>query len=146
MKVFVSTLFRVMYFPHNGNIVTIDQLYFISIDLTTKHMTPLNVPYMQVVSHLPQVNDVASCPMRSSLNEKEPLFLCPPFLDLDPVVHTVNHSIGDLEPDLPLITTNESPNMYSLQSVVLPSDEDLLEAMVKDFKQSSHLCVKLVKK
>jgi hypothetical protein len=29
MKAIVSTLFGVMYFPHNGNIVTIDQLSFI---------------------------------------------------------------------------------------------------------------------
>jgi hypothetical protein len=33
MKVVMSTLFRVMHFPHNGNIVTIDQLSFISPDL-----------------------------------------------------------------------------------------------------------------
>jgi hypothetical protein len=35
MKVVVSTLFRVMSFPHNGNIVTIDQLSFIG-----PHMMP----------------------------------------------------------------------------------------------------------
>jgi hypothetical protein len=38
MKVVVSTLFRVMHFPHNGNIVTIDQLSFISPDLTVNHL------------------------------------------------------------------------------------------------------------
>jgi hypothetical protein len=137
MKVVMSTLFRVMHFPHNGNIVTIDQLSFIGPDLTAKHPTPLNVPYMQVVSHPPQVNYVASCPMHSTLNEKEPLSVCSPSLDLDPVVDMVNHSIGDLEPDLPLVTPIESLDMYSFQSVVLPSDEDLLEAMVKGFEQSS---------
>ena len=30
MKVVVSSLFRVMYFPHNGNIVIIYQLYFVN--------------------------------------------------------------------------------------------------------------------
>jgi hypothetical protein len=50
MKVVVSTLFRVMHFPHNGNIVTIDQFLFVGPDLTVEHPTPLNVPYMQVVS------------------------------------------------------------------------------------------------
>jgi hypothetical protein len=38
MKVVVSTLFRVMHFPHNGNIVTIDQLSFVSPDLTIDHL------------------------------------------------------------------------------------------------------------
>jgi hypothetical protein len=65
------------------------------------------------------------------------LSLYAPSLDLDLVVDMVNHSIGDLEPDLPLVTPTESLDMYSFQSVVLPSDEDLLEAMVKGFEQSS---------
>ena len=30
MKVVVSTLFRVMHFPHDGSIVTIDQFFFVS--------------------------------------------------------------------------------------------------------------------
>ena len=32
MKFVVSTLFRVMYFPHDGNIVTVDQISFIKPD------------------------------------------------------------------------------------------------------------------
>ena len=32
MKAVVSTLFRVMHFPHDGNIVTIDQLSFVTLD------------------------------------------------------------------------------------------------------------------
>jgi hypothetical protein len=146
MKVVMSTLFRVMHFPHNGNIVTIDHLSFVGPDLTTKHLTPMNVPYMQMLSHPPQVNYVASCPMCSTLNEKEPLFVCSTSLDLDLLVDIMNHSIGDLEPNLPLVTHTESLDMYSFQSVSLPSDEDLLEAMVEGFKQSSCFCVKLVKK
>jgi hypothetical protein len=75
MKFVVSTLFRVMHFPHDGNIVTLDQLSFVSPDhsLTVDHLTSLNVPYMQVVSPLPQVHYVASCPMPSIANEKDPL-------------------------------------------------------------------------
>ena len=51
MKVVVSTLFRVIYFPHDGNILTIDQLSFIK---TNHHMTPshqisLNIPHVLVV-------------------------------------------------------------------------------------------------
>jgi hypothetical protein len=73
IKVSMSTPFQVLHFPHNGNIVTLDHLSFIGLDLTTKNMTSLNVHYMKMVSHPPQVNYVASCPMYSTLNEKEPL-------------------------------------------------------------------------
>lgn len=63
MKVVISTLFHVMYCPHNGNIVTIDQISFIDLDLAVNHMTSLNVPYMQVVSSLPWVNYVETTPV-----------------------------------------------------------------------------------
>jgi hypothetical protein len=99
-----------------------------------------------MVSYPPQVNYVASCPMHLNPNEKEPLSICSPSLDLDPVVDMVNHSIGDLEPDLPLVTPTKSLNMYSFHSIVLPFYEDLLESMVKGFEKNSHFCVKLVKK
>jgi hypothetical protein len=46
MKAIVSTLFRVIYFPHDGRVVTIDQLSFIGPDW----MTSLNGSYMQTVS------------------------------------------------------------------------------------------------
>jgi hypothetical protein len=46
MKAIVSTLFHVIYFPHDGRIVTIDQLSFIGPDLTINPMTSLNGSYM----------------------------------------------------------------------------------------------------
>jgi hypothetical protein len=49
MKVIVSTLFHVISFPHNGRIVTIDQLSFISTDW----ITSLGGSYMQTISPLP---------------------------------------------------------------------------------------------
>ena len=51
MKVVVSTLFRVMYFPHDGKIVTVDQLSFFKPDyhVTLSHQTSLNVPHVLVV-------------------------------------------------------------------------------------------------
>ena len=51
MKVVVSTLFRVMHFPHDGKIVTIDQLSFVKLDhrMTPSHQTSLNVPRVLVV-------------------------------------------------------------------------------------------------
>ena len=51
MKVVVSTLFRVIHFPHEGNIVSIDQLSFITPDhrITHSNQTALNVPHVLVI-------------------------------------------------------------------------------------------------
>ena len=51
MKFVVYTLFRLMHFPHDGNIVTIDQLSFVKPDhrMTPSHQTSLNVPHVLVV-------------------------------------------------------------------------------------------------
>jgi hypothetical protein len=51
--------------------------------------------------------------------------------DLDPVVDMVISSIGILEPNL--FTPIAALDMCSLQSVFLPSSEDLLEAMIEFF-------------
>ena len=50
MKAVVSTLFRVMYFPHDGKIVTVDQLSFVKPDyrVIPSHQTSLNVPHVLV--------------------------------------------------------------------------------------------------
>jgi hypothetical protein len=53
MKYIVSTLFRVIYFPHDGRMVTIDQLSFIGPKLITNPMTSLNGSYMQSISPMP---------------------------------------------------------------------------------------------
>jgi hypothetical protein len=113
MKAIVSTLFRVISFPHDGRVVTVDQLSF--IDPTW--IASLNGSCMQTVSPPPQVNYVALSPMASTSD------------DLDPVVDMVISSIGLLEPDLftPVVTLD----MVSFQSVFLPSSEDLLEAMTE---------------
>jgi hypothetical protein len=113
MKAIVSTLFRVISFPHDGRIVTIDQLSFIGPDWVTS----LSGSYMQTVSAPPHVNYVALSPMTST------------FDDLDPVVDMVISSIGLLEPDL--LTPFMTLDMCSFQSDSLPSDEDLLEAMTE---------------
>ena len=51
MKAIVSTLFRFMHFPHDGNILTIDQLSFVTPDhcITPSNQTALNVPHVLVV-------------------------------------------------------------------------------------------------
>jgi hypothetical protein len=127
MKAIMSTLFRVIYFPHDGRVVTIDQLSFVVPDLTINSMTSLNVSYMQMVSPPPQVNYVALYPMPLIVDEDEPLTIILVSYDLDPVVDMVISSIGILGPDLlsPIVALN----MYSFQSVFLSSNEDLLEAM-----------------
>jgi hypothetical protein len=84
MKSIVSTLFRVISFPHDGRVVTVDQLSFIE----PTWIASLNGSCMQTVSPLPQVNYVALLPMASTSD------------DLDPVVDMVISSIGLLEPDL----------------------------------------------
>jgi hypothetical protein len=113
MKAIVSTLFRVISFPHDGRMVTIDQLSFVGPDW----ITSLNGSYMQTVSPLPHVNYVALSPMTSTSD------------DLDPVVDMVISSVGLLEPDL--LTPDATLYMCSFQSILLPSSEDLLEAMTK---------------
>jgi hypothetical protein len=117
MKAIVSTLFRVISFPHNGRMVTIDQISFSGLDLTS--MTSLHGSYMQTVSPLPQVNYVALSPMPSTVDDN----------DLDLVVDMVTSSVGLLEPNL--LTPLGTLDICSFQSVSLPSNEDLLEAMTE---------------
>ena len=128
MKAIVSKLFRVMYFPHNGNIVTLDQLSFPSLVSTTSNMTPLNIPVSKVVSTSPWVNYVATGPMISVTDVSEPLTVCSSSFDLDPVIDMEN-SMGLFEREV--LIPFESLDMCSFQRTILPSDEDLLEAMIK---------------
>jgi hypothetical protein len=113
MKAIVSTLFRVISFPHDGRVVTVDQLSFID----PAWIASLNGSCMQTVSPPPQVNYVALSPMASTSD------------DLDPVVDMVISSIGLLEPDL--LTPVTTLDMVSSQSVFFPSSEDPLEAMTE---------------
>jgi hypothetical protein len=119
MKSIVSTLFHVISFPHDGRIVTIDQISVFCPDLTINSMISLKGSYMQTVSPLPHVNYVALYSMPFTANDN----------DLDLVVDMVISSVGLLEPNLltPIVTLN----MCSFQSMFLPSSEDLLEAMTK---------------
>jgi hypothetical protein len=106
MKAIVSTLFRVISFPHEGRVVTIDQLLFVGLDLIVSSMTSLNGSYMQTVSTLPQVNYVALSPVPSLANEYGPLAISSVSYDLDPVVDMVISSVRLLELDLltPIVT------------------------------------------
>ena len=48
MKAIVSTLFRFMHFPHDGKIVTIDQLSLVTPNhcVTPSNQTTLNMPHV----------------------------------------------------------------------------------------------------
>ena len=128
MKAVISTLFRVMSFPHNGNIVTVDQLSFTSLDSTTHNLTSLNVPFAEVVSTPPRVNYVATSPMFSLTDASEPLTVCSTSFDLDPVID-MEKPMGLFERDV--LIPFHSLDMCSFKRIVLPSDEDLLKAMIE---------------
>ena len=117
-----------MSFPHNGNIVTVEQLSFPSLDSTTNNPTSLNVPHTKVVSTPPRVNYVATGPMFLVTDVSEPLTVCLSSFDLDPIIDMEN-SMGLFECDV--LIPFESLDMCSFQRNFLPSDEDLLEAMIK---------------
>jgi hypothetical protein len=57
MRYFVSTLFRVICFPHNGNIVTNYHLSFIDPHLMVNHPPSLNGPYMSMIYSF-HINDL----------------------------------------------------------------------------------------
>jgi hypothetical protein len=129
MKDIVSTLFRVISFPHDRIIVAIDQILFVCLDLTVKSMKSLSGSYMQMVLSLPQVNYVELSPMPSVVDKDEPPNVRSISYDLDPVVDMVISSIGSLELDL--LTHVTTLDMVSFLSVFHLSSEDLLEAMTE---------------
>jgi hypothetical protein len=60
MGALVSSLFRVVCFPHDGRIVTIDQLSFVSPPVPPAQLSSPPGFHPQVVSSPPQVNYVAT--------------------------------------------------------------------------------------
>jgi hypothetical protein len=126
----VSTIFHVISFPHDGRMMTIDQLSFVDPDLTVNSTNSLNGSYMKTISPQPQVNYVALSPMPLATDADEPLTVCLVSCDLDLVVDMVISSVGLLESDL---LTNIATLEYicSFQNVFLSSSEDLLESMTK---------------
>ena len=135
MHVVVSTFFRVMYFNHGEEIVTINQLDFLDpyLDPTRDQVFPLLIPSVSIDTNLPQVRYVPSCPLRSISTKKQPLFSCLPSRDLVPVVDQVSHPIQIVEPSLhsPLYQPFESLNMCPISDDLLPSDEVFLESLIQ---------------
>jgi hypothetical protein len=83
MNVVVSTLFRVMHFPHNGIIVTIYQLSYDNHhpSLTLYQVSHLYVPIVRVDSILPWMNYVVLYPRCSISSERGSLHPCSPSRD-----------------------------------------------------------------
>jgi hypothetical protein len=166
MNVVVSMLFRVMHFPHNGSIVTIDQLSFDNHHpgSTLPQVSPLCVPSVRVDSSLPWVNYVASYPRCSISPEKDPLQLCSPSRDKVSTIDQVFYLMGAWEPLLPpiglsnlvfplesdlVVCKTSSPGICELLSpgfmdVEFPSDEAILEAMIMDLRPPPELEALLV--
>ena len=111
MGALVSSLFRVVCFPHEGRIVTIDQLSFIVHQVPPlQPLSPIG-SCLQPVPSLPLVNYAATRSISAFVNDHT-----------DGIVHYV---LGALELDL----SNGFLATYPFQSIVLPSDENLLEVM-----------------
>ena len=100
MNAVVSSLFRVMCFPHNENIVTIDQLASNNYrpNLTLLQNAPWFVPSVQVESNPPQVNYVVLNTQCSITSKKDPLTYYSPSWDLVPAVDREILPIGAWDP------------------------------------------------
>jgi hypothetical protein len=105
MNVVVSTLFWVMHFPHNGSIVTIDQLASDNHhpNLTLVQDAPLYVPSVRVDSTPPQVNYVVSYPRCSISSEKELVQSCFPSRDMVSTIDQFFIQWGHGSPCFPLL-------------------------------------------
>jgi hypothetical protein len=114
----VSTFFRVRHFPHNGSIVTIDQLAPNNHhpNLALFQTTPLHVPSVRVDSTPPWVNYVASYPRCSISSEQEPVQSCFPSRDLVSTIDSLVYPMGAWKPLLPPLGTSdfESPSEFDL--------------------------------
>jgi hypothetical protein len=92
-----------MHFPHNGSIVTIDQLEYDNHHPNSAlvQVAPLYVPSIRVDSTLPQVNYVASYPRCSISPEKELVHSCFPSRDLVSTIDPLVYPMGAWDPLLP---------------------------------------------
>jgi len=89
MNVVMSMFFRVMHFPHNGSIFTIDQLSSDNLhpSFPLDHATPSYIPSIQVDTTPSWVNYVASYPKCLLSYEKEPLRSCFSTWDMVPPIY-----------------------------------------------------------
>jgi hypothetical protein len=115
----VSMLFRVMHFPHNGSIVTIDQLSSDNHHPNSAlvQAVALYVPSVRVDSTPPRVNYVASDPCCSIASEQEPMQSCFPSRDLVSAIDPLIYPMGAWETLLPPLGPSDLGS---------PSESDLI--------------------
>jgi hypothetical protein len=119
----------VIYLPHNGKVLTINKISFVGLDFTTINLPSLNGPYIQVVFPLQHINYIETCPIPFTINENESLIICSTSYDPYLVVDMVISLMGLLDPNLP--TPIVALDMYSFQSIVVSSNEYLLEYLIE---------------
>jgi len=93
MGAIVSTLFRVICFPHEGRIFTVDQLSFPGPNMASSQPSSLHGAFEPMGSSLPCVNYVETCSIPTSTNDQ-----------FNDVVH---HVLGALEPNLSFMASYE---------------------------------------
>jgi hypothetical protein len=123
MNVVVSTLFRVMHFPHNGIIVTIDQLAYDNRHPNSMlvQAATLYVPSVYVDSTPPQVNYVVSYPRCSISFEKEPVKSCFPSRDLVSTIDPLVYPMGEWELLLPPLGPSDIESPFESDIIVCRS-------------------------
>ena len=99
----VSTLFRVICFPHEVRIVTVDQLSFLYPNMAPSQPSSLNGPFVPMVSSPPQINNVETCSIPTSASNQ--------FSDV------VRHVLVALEPNFSFMTSYE---LWSGSSRIVP--------------------------
>ena len=85
MGALFSSLFCVICFPHEGQIVTINKISLFGPDVTSSLLSSLPGPYLPMISSPPQVNYVATCSMSTSIDNS--------------VSEVVHHVLGELDPN-----------------------------------------------
>ena len=91
IEAIVSTLFRVICFPHEGKTVIVDQLSFPSPNMAPSQPSSLNGRFVPMVSSPPRVNYLATRSIPTSTNDQFSEF-----------VHLV---LGALEPNFSFMTS-----------------------------------------
>jgi hypothetical protein len=132
-----------MHFPHNGSIVTIDQLASDNHhpNSTLVQAAPLYVPSVHVESTPPWVNYVASYPRCSISYEQEPVQSCFPSRDLESTIDPLVYPMGAWEPFLPPLGPSglEYPFEYDL-TVCRSSIPRACDSSLIDSASSSQSC------
>jgi hypothetical protein len=147
MNVMVSMLFQVMHFPHNGGIVTIDQLASDNhhLNSTLVQATPSYVPSVCVESTPPWDNYVASYPQCSIASDHEPMKSCLPSRDLVSTIDPLVYPMGAWEPFLlplgpsDLESHSDSDLVVSISSSPRSCDSSLIDSASPDQSLHRHM-------